>query len=72
MTKPIAIEVGEWWFKGCFIQEQNHPMLSKYVVFKDTEGQETIDSASTMYEAKRLCVDNEVVDYKFGYKAFLG
>ena len=72
MTKPIAIEVGEWWFKGCFIQEQNHPMLSKYVVFKDTEGQETIDSASTMREAKRLCIDNEVVDYKFGYKAFLG
>lgn len=72
MNKPIAIEVGEWWFKGCFIQEQDHPMLSKYVVFKDTEGQEHVDGASTMKEAKRLCVDNEVVDYKLGYKSFIG
>lgn len=72
MNKPIAIEVGEWWFKGCFIQEQDHPMLSKYVVFKDTELQERVGTASTMREAKKLCVDNEVTDYKFGYKSFLG
>lgn len=72
MNKPIAIEVGEWWFKGCFIQEQDHPMLSKYVVFKDTEGQEHIGSAITMRDAKRLCVDDEVVNYKYGYKSFIG
>ena len=72
MNKPIAIEVGEWWFKGCFIQEQNHPTLSKYVVFKDTEGQEHVGNPSTMRDAKRLCVDNEVVNYKYGYKSFIG
>jgi len=72
MNKPIQIEEGEWWFKGCFIQKQDHPMLSKYVVFKDTEEQEVIDTASTMSEAKKLCIDNEVVDYKHGYKAFIG
>lgn len=71
MVKPIAIEVGEWWYKGCFIQKQDHPMLSKYVVFKDTELQETVGTCGTMVEAKRLCVDNEVVDYKLGFKSFI-
>ncbi len=33
MNKPIKIEIGEWWFKGCFIQQQDHPKLSKYIVF---------------------------------------
>ena len=42
MNKPVQIEIGEWWYKGCFIQEQNHQMLSKYVVFKDTELQERV------------------------------
>lgn len=71
MAKPIAIEVGEWWYKGCFIQEQNHPMLSKYVVFKDTELQEIVGTCGTMVEAKQLCKDNEVVDYKLGVKSFI-
>jgi hypothetical protein len=71
MSKPIAIEVGEWWYKGCFIQEQNHPLLSKYVVFKDTENQEHVGSATTMVEAKQLCKDNEVVNYKFGVESFI-
>jgi len=71
MNKPIAIEVGEWWFKGCFIQEQDHPMLSKYVVFKDTEGQEHIGSCGTKKEAIKLCVDNEVTDFKLGYDTFI-
>ena len=72
MVKPIQIEGGEWWFKGCFIQEQNHPMLSKYVIFKDTELQEIVGTASYMSEAKKLCLDNEVVEYKFGHKKFIG
>ena len=71
MVKPIAIEVGEWWYKGCFIQEQNHPNLSKYVVFKDSENQEHVGSPNTMVEAKQLCKDNEVVNYKLGVKHFI-
>jgi hypothetical protein len=71
MVKPIAIEVGEWWYKGCFIQEQNHPNLSKYVVFKDSENQEHVGSVTTMVEAKQLCKDNEVVNYKLGVKHFI-
>ena len=71
MNKSVQIEIGEWWYKGCFIQEQNHPMLSKYVVFKDTELQERVGTAHNMREAKKLCVENEVKDYKLGVKSFL-
>ena len=70
MNKPFQIEVGEWWFKGCFIQEQNHPQLDKYVVFKDTEDQEHIGTASRFNDAVKLCKDNEVTDYKLGIEAF--
>lgn len=71
MKKPIQIEDGEWWFKGCFIQTQNHPSLSKYAVFADTELQEHIGVASNMKDAITLCKENEVVDYKFGYQSFI-
>lgn len=69
--KPVQIELGEWWYKGCFIQEQTHPWLSKYIVFKDTDRQEHIDTATTMEEAKKLCIQNEVKNYKYGAEAFL-
>lgn len=70
MNKPFQIEVGEWWFKGCFIQEQNHPQLDKYVVFKDTDDQEYIDTANRFSDAIQLCKDNEVTDYKLGIEVF--
>lgn len=70
MNKPFQLEVGEWWFKGCFIQEQNHPQLDKYVIFKDTENQEHIGTASKFTDAIQLCKDNEVTDYKLGIEAF--
>jgi hypothetical protein len=54
MGKPTAIEVGEWWYKGCFIQEQNHPMLLKYVVFKDSECQEHVGTSNNFKGAKIL------------------
>ena len=60
MNKPKQIEVGEWWFKGCFIQEQNHPKLLKYRVFKDTASQEDICTCQTFTEAKAQCRMNEV------------
>ena len=69
--KPIQIEDGEWWYKGCFIQKQTYPGLKPYHVFKDTENQETIDSCFTMTEAKKLCKLNEVKNYKYGAKSFL-
>lgn len=70
MSKPVQIEIGEWWFKGCFIQEQPCPQLAKYIVFQDTESQKHIDTATTFKEAKKLCIDNEVKDYKYGVESF--
>lgn len=71
MNKPIQIESGEWYFKGCFIQNQEHPALSKYHVFKDTEQQETIDTCNTMVEAKKLCRLNEVINPYLGLSSFM-
>lgn len=70
INKPIQIEVGEWYYKGCFIQEQDHPSLLKYHVFKDTELQETIDVCSSFKQAKKLCQENEVIKPKIGLVGF--
>lgn len=69
--KPVLISSGEWWFKGCFIQKQEHPKLKPYFVFKDTEDQESVDTCFTFAEAKKLCILNEVKKYKNGFKAFI-
>lgn len=61
--KPRQIEVGEWIYKGCFIQEQQHPMLAgKYAVFKNDLLQVHIGRAYTFTEAKALCEANECFD----------
>lgn len=69
--KPIEIEVGEWYYKGCFIQRQYSPNLRKYHVFKDTEDQETIDTCQTFKHAVSLCNGNEVKSPFFGLKSFV-
>ena len=71
MEKPIQIAPDEWWFKGCFIQKQEHRYLKPYYVFKDTKEQESIGSCLTFSEAKKLCTLNEVINYKQGYKSFI-
>lgn len=71
MQKPVAIEVGEWYFKGCFIQESKHPQLvGKYEVFKDDENQTHVDRCHTFTEAKKLCVENEVTEPHLGLESF--
>jgi hypothetical protein len=60
---PRQIEVGEWLYKGCFIQEFKHPkLLGKYSVIKNNKEQDHVGRASTMKEAKRMCRDNECHD----------
>lgn len=70
MNKPFQLEVGEWWFKGCFIQEQNHPQLDKYTIFQDTVLGMTVGSASKFTDAIKICKENEVTDYVQGIEAF--
>jgi hypothetical protein len=61
--KPKQIEVGEWLYKGCFIQLSVHPQLvGKYVVFKNNEDQDHVGSCYTFVEAKRLCKENECTE----------
>jgi len=61
--KPIQIEVGEWLYKGCFIQEFKHPKLvGKYEIFKNDEAQTHVDRCYTFTEAKKLCEENECIE----------
>lgn len=58
--KPKQIEVGEWLYKGCFIQESQHPrLIGKYVVFKNDETQSHVGRCYTFMDAKKLCEENE-------------
>lgn len=48
--KPVQIEDGEWWYKGCIIQNNKkllgfqHPRLMAYGVFWNTIGMNTPDN----------------------------
>lgn len=69
--KPVQIESGEWWYKGCFIQKQNHPKLKPYIVFQDTEIQTTVGDCYTFTEAKKIATIFEVKKYKYGPESFV-
>jgi len=69
--KPVKIETGEWYYKGCFIQEQTHPELLKYHVFQDTENQNTVGTCDYFKEAKELCKSHEVKNPKNGLKSYI-
>ncbi len=63
VEKPKQIEVGAWLYKGCFIQESEHPkLIGKYEVFKNDEPQTDVGRCYTFTEAKRLCKENECLD----------
>jgi hypothetical protein len=54
--KPVPVEIGEWRYFGCFIQEQpGHLGLLRYHVFQDTPAQTTIGVCHTFDEAKAIC-----------------
>ena len=57
-TKPIQIEIGEWWFNGRIIQEQNQPRLSKYISFNDGFESYLVTTHSNFKEAKDYCFKN--------------
>ena len=69
--KPYKIDTVEWYYKGCFIQKNNHPKLSIYCIFKDTKDQETIGECYTFTEAKKLCELNEVINPFIGLESFI-
>jgi predicted Fe-S protein YdhL (DUF1289 family) len=59
--KLIQIEIGEWLYKDCFIQESIHPkLMGKYEVYKNDERQNHIGRCHTLAEAKKLCTENQI------------
>jgi hypothetical protein len=58
-NKPIQVELGEWLYMGCFIQESKHPRLvGNYEVFKNDAYETHIGRCYTFREAKKLCEEN--------------
>jgi hypothetical protein len=57
-SRPVQIEIGEWWFNGRFIQKQVHPLLSPYVSFNDNEDGCMVETHTTFKEATKYCLDN--------------
>ena len=68
--KPVKIEEGEWYYKGCFIQKQDHPLLRRFIVFQDTKKQKIVGGCFCFNEAKKLCVENEVINPELGLDSF--
>lgn len=68
--KKVQIEVGEWYYCGCYIQQQNHPSLCKYVVFKDDATQTHVGTSNSMVYAMELCRQNKVDNPVNGLKAY--
>lgn len=68
---PIPIAPNEWWYKGCFIQKNEHPRLLPFSVFEDIERQVTVGQATTMEEAQKLALKNKVEKFLYGPKVFL-
>lgn len=71
-TKPVQIELGEWWFNGRFIQKQNHPLLSPYVSFSDDEKNYMVQTHSTLKEATKWCLLNPCNTPQHQPKDFIG
>jgi hypothetical protein len=69
--KPVQIEIGEWWYKGCFIQKQEHPELLPWLVFKDNFAQSHVGVTTSFASAKKLAERNEVTTPHLGYQTFL-
>lgn len=57
-SKPVQIEIGEWWFNGRIIQKQNHPLLSKYCSFNDNDENYLTMTHNTFKEATTYCLNN--------------
>jgi hypothetical protein len=69
---PFQIEIGEWYFKGCFIQKHGFVQLpGKYNVFKDDQSQTHVGFYSNFKEAKKACNDNEVKKPYLGILKFI-
>lgn len=57
-TKPVQIEIDEWWFNGRFIQKQNHPQLAPYLSFPSSNSDYQNEVHYTFKDAVQYCLNN--------------
>ena len=58
-SKPIMIEIDEWWFNGRIIQKQKHPNLSSpYNSFTDERFCDDLKEHINYKEAVKYCLNN--------------
>lgn len=69
-TKPVQIEVNEWWFNGRIIVKQEDFRLPTWVSFIDSENSFTAEIHLSKSDAIKFCLenpfltpDNKPVDY---------
>jgi hypothetical protein len=62
------IEVGEWLYKGCYIQLSQHiELYGKYEVFKNNEDQDHVGRTRNFREAMKMCRENKCDDNFYKY-----
>jgi len=69
-SKPVQISIGEWWFNGHFIQEQDHPSLPKFISYP-SDVEYLVSTHSSLREATEYCLLNPVANPPVYPKDFL-
>jgi len=69
-SKPVQIEVNEWWFNGRIIVEQEDFRLPKWISFLDSESSFITEIHKSKAEAVKFAMenpflnpDNKPIDY---------
>lgn len=57
-TKPVQIEVNEWWFNGRIIVKQDDFRLPKWISFLDSENSFETEIHSNKSEAVKFALEN--------------
>lgn len=57
-TKPIQIELNEWWFNGSIIVKQEDKRLPAWISFKDSENLFETEINSSKTEAVKFALEN--------------
>ena len=57
-TKPVQIEVNEWWFNGRIIVKQEDKRLPTWISFKDSENSFETEIHSSKADAVKFSLEN--------------
>jgi len=56
-SKPLLIEIDEWWFNGRIIQKQDDCRLPTWISFEDSSSP-FVETHSSKKEAVKFCFEN--------------